>query len=295
MQNSKQSKILKLSAHIKTLSDTQLSALSIIVQQVAGKSDSSRSSKIQNIILSLGEFSDSKIDLLDSIVQRFQLKHSYKRFKSNLITSKLLENFGDALLVHHSLSKEPLSKDRFEFVLERAATLSGVQAKMAPRGNPGHDILIENIKFSLKTQADASLRQNVIHISKFMELGHGEWGENPEDLKGLRAQFLAHLNRYQRILTLRTLSRPPGPWLYELVEIPKTLLLKAKKGELEMRMKSSQSPKPGYCHVYSDEGELLFDLYFDGGGERKLQIKNLRKDLCRVHATWQIESSENLI
>jgi type II restriction enzyme len=31
----------------------------------------------------------------------------------------------------------------------------------------------------------------------------------------------------------------------------------------------------------------MYELYFDGGTERKLQVKNLRRDLCRIHATWQ--------
>ena len=31
---------------------------------------------------------------------------------------------------------------------------------------------------------------------------------------------------------------------------------------------------------------VKFSLYFDGGTERKLQIKHLRKDLCKIHATW---------
>ena len=37
-------------------------------------------------------------------------------------------------------------------------------------------------------------------------------------------------------------------------------------------------------------GEMKYQLYFDGGTERKLQIKNLRKDLCTVHATWVFAS-----
>jgi len=54
-----------------------------------------------------------------------------------------------------------------------------------------------------------------------------------------------------------------------------------------MRHQSKQNPKPGYCSVTDDEGNVKFKLYFDGGTERKLQIKNLRKDLCIVHATWE--------
>ena len=56
-----------------------------------------------------------------------------------------------------------------------------------------------------------------------MELGKGVWGDNPNDLVGLRKHFLEHMKAYDRILTLRTLTKAPK-WKYELVEIPKSLL-----------------------------------------------------------------------
>jgi len=62
-----------------------------------------------------------------------------------------------------------------------------------------------------------------------------------------------------------------------------------------MKLKSVQNPKPGYCYVENDEGELLFQLYFDGGGEMKLQLQRLDKSECKVHATWEftiVEASE---
>ena len=49
-----------------------------------------------------------------------------------------------------------------------------------------------------------------------------------------------------------------------------------------------QTPKPGYCELSSAKGLLLFQLYFDGGTERKLQIKDLLKDFCKVLATWRL-------
>jgi type II restriction enzyme len=54
---------------------------------------------------------------------------------------------------------------------------------------------------------------------------------------------------------------------------------------------SKQNPKPGYGYV--DDGFLgqKFSLYFDGGTERKLQIRGLRKSLCTVHATWRFQSA----
>ena len=163
--------------------------------------------------------------------------------------------------------------------------MSGQKAELSPKGNPGHDATINGVKVSFKTQADKGIKSDYLWISKFMELGKGQWGDKASDLEGLRNQFLRHLESYDRIFSLRNLSCKPY-WNYELVEIPKDLLLQAKTGTLEMKNESRQFPKPGYCYVKNDKGETLFDLYFDGGGERKLQIKNLAKKYCRVHATW---------
>jgi len=54
-----------------------------------------------------------------------------------------------------------------------------------------------------------------------------------------------------------------------------------------MMSNSKQFPKPGYCYARNSDGTTMFDLYFDAGSERKLQIKNLDKRYCRVHATWE--------
>lgn len=224
------------------------------------------------------------------MVKQFELPSSFQRHaESDLITPCVLQDFGDALRIHHCFSAESFSKDKFEYVLERVINLCGGTATLAPRGNPGHDISIGGERFSLKTQADKSIRKSKLHISKFMELGQGEWGTDPADLAGLRDQFLAHLQSYDRILSLRALSRGSSNWHYELVEIPKALLQKAEQGTLEMRSGSTQLPKPGYCYVREREEEM-FQLYFDGGTERKLQIKHLKKSFCFVHAEWVFTS-----
>jgi len=203
----------------------------------------------------------------------------------------MLQDFGDALRIHHCFSVEPFRKDRFEYVLQRVATLCGKEAELAPAGNPGYDMIIEEKHFSLKTQADKGIRVNELYISKFMELGQGRWRDNPEDLIGLREQFLAHLESYERILSLIALEKGPKQWKYELVEIPKSLLQEASTGQLKMRLSSRQMPKPGYCYVRGTEGEK-FQLYFDGGTERKLQVKRLMKKFCIVHAEWTFTTIE---
>ena len=224
---------------------------------------------------------------LEKVINIFHLPTQHECFDSDLFSSSTLDGFGDALRIHHAFSVEPFSKDKFEYVLEQVLKSRGIDAALAPKGQRGHDITISGLRFSLKTQADKGIKPDEIWISKFMELGKGQWGDNPLDLEALRSAFLQHLKLYDRILTLRALSKSPD-WHYELVEIPKALFKTARTGELKMMMASKQLPKPGYCLVREPRTKaLLYSLYFDGGSERKLQVKNLLKKRCRVHASWK--------
>jgi hypothetical protein len=164
--------------------------------------------------------------------------------------------------------------------------------RLARKGNPGHDITIGSVKFSLKTQANKGISRKSVYISKFMELGKGQWGDDEQDLIGLREQFFSHMKFYDRILVLRTVSKAPDGWEYELVEIPKALLQQASGGTLRMMHGSTQNPKPGYCDVRDSNGDPLFQLYFDGGTERKLQIKGINIENCIVHARWSFPASD---
>lgn len=253
--------------------------------------DKTLEEKKRKLIGRLYDLSESQIDWLTRIVSKFSTQKDFKRFKSDLISDCVLDCFGNALLAHHSSSSEPFSKDKFEYAFEISLNSCGQTAKLAPKGNPGHDITINNKRFSLKTQADKSIKVDTIHISKFKELGKGKW-ENVKDLEGLRDQFFNHMKSYDRILTLRAITKPPKPWHYELVEIPKSLLEEAIDGDIEMANNSKQTPKPGYCRVYDrgegkSRGKLKFELYFDAGTERKLQIKKLSKKYCIIHAHWE--------
>lgn len=41
-----------------------------------------------------------------------------------------------------------------------------------------------------------------------------------------------------------------------------------------------------------ENGRLLFELYFDGGTERKLQIKGINIENCIVHARWSFPADD---
>lgn len=242
-----------------------------------------RFERTRHIYQDLANLSDSQFDLVESVIQ--QLTRDFvdisRNSFSDIVNQCVLEALGDSLRIHHCFSREPLSKDRFEYAFERAGNLCHLDASLAPKGHPGHDLTIGGERFSLKTEAAKLIRQEYLHISKFMELGKGVW-----DLELLRSRFFRHMENYERIISLRCLSQKPARWHYELVEIPKALLLESVSGELSIQENSRQNPKPGFCRVRHTDGTLKYQLYFDGGTERKLQIQHIQKSLCTVHAAW---------
>lgn len=236
--------------------------------------------------LKLEGLSKGQLHWLILVENALRTKAKVEVVESDLFDEESADDFANALKINHVFSDQPISKDRFEHVLNDVLMRAKKKTKLAGKGNPGHDIDIEGVRFSLKSQADKNIKPDAIWISKFMELGKGNWTDNPTQLIGLRQQYLDHMKQYDRILTLRCISKSPK-WKYELVEIPKSLLERAESGDLEMMADSKQNPRPGYCRVYDEKRNLMFALYFDGGGERKLQVKDLLKKYCSIHATWE--------
>jgi hypothetical protein len=256
----------------------------------------SSADRIRRIVSYLPELREGQLTWIERIVLQFRRpKEFWANPSSDFVTECFLEDFGDALRLHHCFSDDAFAKDKFEYTSVRVWQQCGISAAMAPRGNPGHDISVGTERISLKTQADRNLRLNEIRLHKFMELGKGSWTDKPTDLIPLLNQFLHHLEGYDRILVLRNTGNPTPAspyWCYELVEIPVQLFQQAATGELEMMTDSKQMPKPGYCRVFDAAGQLAFRLYFDGGTERKLQVHKIRKDLCVVHAEWKFIVNE---
>lgn len=246
--------------------------------------------ELQALAKALDKLSVGQQTLVKRVVDQFSLPYAaHRHHESDWITDSVLNHLGDALRAHHALSRQALSKDRFEFAFERALNLGGIKAALVKsRTNRGHDITIADVPVGLKTEAAAGIRAGFIHVSKWMELGKGKW-----ELRLLRDHFLDHMKGYERLFTLRQLSPGPKQYHYELVEIPKALLAEAANCEFEEMTDSRQVPQPGYGRVRDKAGALKYELYFDGGTERKLQIRRLDKALCMVHANWAFETESN--
>lgn len=249
--------------------------------------------RIARIVTYLPRLTDGQLIWIEKIAYQFTRQTTYTRLPTSTVIANdyILDDFGDALRIHHCFTDEPFTKDKFENILVNISNYYGLRAEKSKYNTPGADISINEEKFSLKTQADKNLRLNFINIHKYMELRKGEWTDKEIQLHSLTEQFIQHLSNYDRILVLRNIAKPTPEnpyWKYELIEIPKALLHEVKSGIYEMMTDSIQSPKPGYCRVFDTEGHSLkYELYFDGGTERKLKINKIDKRLCIIHATWE--------
>lgn len=225
---------------------------------------------------------------IGAFVKQFGMEHTFTFNKdSDLVDKLVLENIGDMLRIHHAMSRRALSKAPFEYAFEKALQLSGKPAKLADSAtNPGYDLTVGKKRISLKTEAARNVKEHSIHVSKWLEMGKGLW--DPPNIQLPR--FLEHLKGYDRILTLRCLVQTGTHYWYELVEIPHAIMLEAAKGTMEKAGKTRQESFPWYCRVPDGKGGHKYSLYFDAGSERKLQVKNLLKAHCTVHATWKFQS-----
>lgn len=242
--------------------------------------------RIDRLVGVLQVLRPSQLHWVEKVAQSLSAPPDFALHRRDFLDEASALDFGDVLRIHHAFSAEPFTKDKFEYALVQVLKWRGIEASLAPKGNPGHDVTIAGMRVSLKTQADKNIKKDKVWISKFMELGKGIWGGDPAHLKPLLAAFLDHLKRYDRIFSLRAIGKGPN-WHYELIEIPKTVFERAQTGRLEMMMEGLQNPKPGYCHVSAPDGSELYQLYFDAGAERKLQVKSLRKSACVLHAEWK--------
>jgi len=102
--------------------------------------------RIKEIFENLRKVSDAQLDLVEKILNQLAIPRNFTRASdSDIVTNDLLGNLGDILLIHHCFSKEAFSKDKFEYAMEWVCNQSDIPAKLAPKGNPGHDITIDGL------------------------------------------------------------------------------------------------------------------------------------------------------
>lgn len=97
--------------------------------------------EISELVDALRRLTPTQQQWIKATILAFGAPRKYWRASdSDTITQAVLDNLGDRLLSHHAVSRQALSKDRFEFAFETALNDSGIPAKLVKsRTNRGHD------------------------------------------------------------------------------------------------------------------------------------------------------------
>ncbi len=206
---------------------------------------------------------------------------------SNIAVEAFRINFRNRLLLHHAANESKLTKKAFEYAFRAASAAAGRSAVIVDsQTNPGTDVVVDGESFSLKTEAARSLRANFITISKLSE---GRWiqqcGSTEELAEATVARVPSHLLQYDRILTLRARNLAAASVLYDLVEIPRSVLLNVQN--LKADDFSPRTAQGGSTASVSVDGQRAFTLRLDGS-DGKVTISNLDIGLCLRHCSWAV-------
>ncbi len=211
----------------------------------------------------------------------------YVNESSDIISPEFATNFSNRLLIHHATHADKFAKKAFEYAFANASIATGKSAQVVfSSTNPGTDVVVDGVNFSLKTEASARINRKKITISKLMEARWIRECNNKEDFaNGVATRVVSHLQQYQRILILRGYNLSRNLIKYELIEIPHNLFL-----EIINLTPSDFTEKTasGSCRAYVYIGDnKAFTLSLDGSVE-KVTILGLDTNLCFYHASWII-------
>ncbi|MGW4222155.1 hypothetical protein ACWEG1_01730 [Streptomyces bauhiniae] len=206
---------------------------------------------------------------------------------SDLVSNEFSDYFLNRLKIHHATSEEKFKKVAFEYAFIAAARYAGGSAsKTRSQTFQGADATVNGARWSLKTEASTGISESNIVVSKFSEARWIRDCETPVDFaRECLPRFLAHLDEYDRIATLRAFSVAPELVRYELVEIPKSLLMRAAdltEYDFKPRTKNGSSSA-----LYKDSDGIAFRLVLDGSVE-KVTLSRIPVQRCRVHASWTV-------
>jgi transcriptional regulator with XRE-family HTH domain len=208
---------------------------------------------------------------------------------SDICTARFAADFQNRLVVYHAMNDEVLKKKTFEYAFVRSMRMSGRNAQLVSSPvNAGSDVVVDGVAYSLKTEASQGIHQDRMTISKLMEARWIRECRTGQDFaNGVTARVCAHLRQYNRIIVLRAFAQEaPCGFRYQMVEIPKDLLLQA--GALSPEDFGPRTSNGSTsADILLNDNTRLFSLRLDGSVE-KVTINNLSLAHCITHATWSI-------
>lgn len=238
----------------------------------------------------LNGLTSQEAELVVDLVNALKLKATANlAANSDICSEQFSADFVSRLKVYHALNDDVLKKKTFEYAFARALSKCGRAAIVTENSVlAGEDVLVDGVKYSLKTEASKAIRAHSITISKLMEARWiRECSDSNSILHAVRANVVAHLRRYDRILVLRAF-KGEAFYRYRLVEIPVELLLKM--DALEVSSFSARTKNGSSRATVHIDGRSAYSVVLDGSVE-KITITGLLESLCFLHGEWQVPVS----
>jgi len=89
---------------------------------------------------------------------------------SDIVVRAFERDFSGRLLLFHAMHDAALTKKTFEYFFCGSSRVAGRDVVLTENSvYPGEDVVVNGVKFSLKTEGGKSIRHSAIHISKLME------------------------------------------------------------------------------------------------------------------------------
>ena len=237
----------------------------------------------------IAQLNSGQIDLLMEMARYMTVRVDESVSEtSDILTPKFRANFSNRLLLHHATHVEKLTKKSFEYAMCAAFQSDGHNAEIvADSTNPGPDLIVDSVKYSLKTEAASSIHAQRITISKLMEARWIRDCRTREDFSQYtKERVVTHLQKYDRVLMLRAFSVSGGV-RYDLIEIPIDLLLSIRQLSPNHFRERTNGGGSGADVMKGDV--RLFSIRYDGSVE-KVTINNLATSFCILHGSWIIPS-----
>ncbi|MHB0867737.1 MAG: hypothetical protein ACYC6B_09505 [Thermoleophilia bacterium] len=212
---------------------------------------------------------------------------------SDILTPKFVDSFSNRLQMHHATHYERFNKKSFEYAFLASAIYAGHHAIIVEDStNPGADLIIDDVPFSLKTEAAESIQEHRITISKLMEARWIRECLTEEDFaRETTCRVVEHIEKYNRIMMLRAFTISPTEVRYDLMEIPKELFLRiGTLGAKDFSARTSNgSSSANIMLAETGNDKKAFSVRLDGSVE-KITISGLLVSLCLFHGSWTVQS-----
>ncbi len=147
------------------------------------------------------------------------------------------------------------------------------------RNQPRHDLLVEDVRISLKTETGDGTKLEQITITKLCTTEREPW-----EARILIQRVMEHLSRYDVILMFRAVWEPRAI-NYQLVEIPVEKLRLIDIASLEPV--GHRAGRQSLGADVMEEGQKIFRVHFDAS-DGKCSVRGLGVRLCVVLETWEV-------